>query len=400
MCDHTHDHHDHAVNSDDEVQQTKLDMMAHGHTGCEHHIDEEIKSARLTRHDKRRFTDKYIAPLVTRRVFKLDTTGASHTTWSCSIPGHDTGCDCAHDEPLSDDDDGDSDNEGRDERRDGDDRDAIDRDEEAEILAKMRAQRLARLQVQQQDDKMLSNEWIQKCRLIKWSELRPTLFARGPPVICAMIDARDVGRAISAALGHSAARYASFTFISCVVPEDKLALSDEFGWALTYLSKLPDLVCYDNGVYVGHHGSLELTAGNSLRALFSETQKWVETIMGKVKRGSSIAHKVEENTESQDEAEDSKNNNITHSTHDRRKREQALKLNQRHPENTKDLASLSLKQTPIFDDSDSDFEAPSRPGGLTMRLGNKKRNPTQSVSNVIQRIVYRQYSSDDDYVTD
>jgi len=40
------------------------------------------------------------------------------------------------------------------------------------------------------------------------------------------------------------------------MPPAKLGLSDEFGWQLTYLTKLPDLLCYDRGVYVKHHGIL------------------------------------------------------------------------------------------------------------------------------------------------
>ena len=61
------------------------------------------------------------------------------------------------------------------------------------------------------------------------------------------------------------------------------------------------------------------------------------------------------------------------------------------------LFFILIFSRPDDPDWDSDVEMPrERPSGLTMRLGSKKQNPTQSVSHVIQKIVYRQYSSSDD----
>eukprot|EP00041_Stephanoeca_diplocostata_P043115 m.12086 g.12086 ORF g.12086 m.12086 type:complete len:355 (-) comp9419_c0_seq1:540-1604(-) len=245
-----------------------------GNTGCEHHIRAEIRSRIQTQEDKDRFAQRYINPKI--NPLQIVTAGARHghrTGEHCCSHGHAHSvhqCTTEHSVCAPDEDDSDA--------------------AEDEILEQLRAARLNALIHASKEDGSHATPGgsstpggEMSCVRVPLSALRQTLSSGPRPVICAVVRSLDTGVAgeVEQALCSAYKRYPAFKYCICAFGETSLGYNGEFGWDLAFLTELPDIVCFLNGSYFGHHGQL---SRQGLDAIPSSISAWMEKINLKIDR--------------------------------------------------------------------------------------------------------------------
>jgi hypothetical protein len=79
-----------------------------------------------------------------------------------------------------------------------------------------------------------------------------------------------------ASLGHCAAELKGITFIGCADAQVTAGPSAEMGWDLAFVTTLPEVLCFHDGVYVGHHGKLAAaSSGSGASTVATEVDRWV-----------------------------------------------------------------------------------------------------------------------------
>lgn len=85
-------------------------------------------------------------------------------------------------------------------------------------------------------------------------------------------------------LGHCAAEFQGITFIGCSTAQVSGGPTAEMGWDLVFVSSLPEVICFCDGAYVGHHGKLAASGGTGGggSTLATEVDRWVRKMEVKV----------------------------------------------------------------------------------------------------------------------